>query len=158
MLRGFTRRMKLQIKFLGLVYSAFGGVLGLFVLFLLLTKTLTSLGIMKDDGKSPNFYVALSISVLLMTVAMWFFQTGWGLWNLQSGSRLMALVIGGILLLSLNVLLMLTNDPPRTAKTGMTVFHLSCITLGLYTLVILWPGWGRRAFEQTWKRSKEVKK
>ncbi|HEV7858622.1 MAG TPA: hypothetical protein VGO91_08330, partial [Pyrinomonadaceae bacterium] len=91
----------------------------------------------------------LSIGVLLMTVALWFFQTGQGLWNFNAGSRLWGLVVGGILLFALNLILMYTNDPPRTAKIGMTVFHLVCVTLGLYTLAVLGPNWGRRVFESS---------
>lgn len=141
--------MNLHVKILGVIYSAFGGLLCFFVLLLLLMQVLTSLGVMKGDGKEPGLYAALSISVLLMTVALWFFQTGQGLWNFKAGSRLMAMVVGGILLLALNVILMFTHDPPRTAKVGMTVFHLTCITLGLYTLAVLWPRWGRRPFESS---------
>lgn len=140
--------MRLQIKILGLIYSGLGGLLGILVLFLLLMQALTSLGVMKDDGKSPGMYAALGISVLLMTVALWFIQTGLGLIKFEAGGRFFALVIGGILLLALNLLLMWTNDPPRTAKTGMTVFHLSCVFIGLYTLLLLWPNWGRRLFER----------
>jgi hypothetical protein len=139
--------MRLHVKILGLFYSAFGGLLAFLVLFLLLMQTLTSLGLMKDDGKSPGMYGALGISVLLLTVALWLFQTGMGLWNFNSGSRFMALVVGGILMFLLNLALMFTNDPPRTARTGMTVFHVTCIFFGLYTLVVLWPKWGRQLFE-----------
>jgi hypothetical protein len=141
--------MKLHVKILGVMYSAFGGLLGFFTLLLVLMQALTSLGVMKDDGKSPGMWGALSIGVLLMTVALWFFQTGQGLWNFNAGSRLWGLVVGGILLFALNLILMYTNDPPRTAKIGMTVFHLVCVTLGLYTLAVLGPNWGRRVFESS---------
>ena len=145
--------MKLHSKILGAMYSAFGGLLAFCVLFLLLMQVLTSLGVMKDDGKSPGMWGALSISVLLMTVALWFIQTGQGLWNLKAGYRMMALIIGGILFFALNLILMYTNDPPRTAKTGMTVFHLVCVALGLYTFAVLGPNWGRRVFESSDKGS-----
>jgi hypothetical protein len=140
--------MRLHVKILGLFYSAFGGLLAFFVLLLLLMQALTSLGIMKDDGKkSPGMFVALGISVLLLTVASWLFQTGMGLWNFKAGSRLVALVVGGILMFLLNLALMFTNDPPSKARPGMTFFHVTCIVFGLYTLLVLWPKWGRQLFE-----------
>lgn len=139
--------MKLQVKIIGLAFIVFAAFLGLFIILVWVLSALEGLGLMKADKSRPEFFALLGVSVLLLTVGSWFFQIGTGLLSFKSGSRLVAIIIASILLVSLNVILMLLKDQPHRVGAGRTVFHLTCIGFGVYTVLVLLPGWSKRLFQ-----------
>ncbi|MGA9994169.1 MAG: hypothetical protein WBP93_02090 [Pyrinomonadaceae bacterium] len=139
--------MKLQVKIIGMAFIVFAAFLGLFVLLLWILSTLEVSGLMQADKSRPGFFALLGVSVLLLTVASWFFQIGTGLLSFKSGSRLVAIIFASILLIGLNIILMLLKDQPHAVGAGRTVFHLTCICFGVYTVLILLPGWSRQLFQ-----------
>ena len=139
--------MKTHIKILGLIYCALALFLGAFILLGLLLQALESLGIVKSSRAGPGWGAAVVVIMVVGYPAFWLFQIGQGLLNFQRGSRIVAIIIATILLVGLNTALLLTKDRPGTVGPGWTVFHSICISLGVYTLLVLLPGWGKRAFE-----------
>jgi hypothetical protein len=139
--------MKKQIRLLGIIYIAFGCLLAAFALMVLLLTALASLHLIKDNGPPGGIGAALTVFVLMGTLTLWFVNTGQGLMNYRSGARLTAIVVSAILLCGVNIILMLTQDQPYKTRTGFTVFHLACIGIGLYGLIVLLSKSGRQAFQ-----------
>jgi hypothetical protein len=140
--------MRLHIKILGIIYCAIGALIGLFLLLVLVMQALESLGITKSNGKSPGLAGALSIVLLLSSIGLWFIQTGVGLSKFNKGARFYAVYFFALpLLIVLNTILLLTKDRPGTVGAGWIVFHFFMIAVGIYTLIVLLPGWGREEFQ-----------
>jgi hypothetical protein len=123
--------MRIHIKILGFIYTGIAVLLGLstllFIAFALFGKNAPS-GI-------------LTVIFIFAGLTLWFLQTGLGLWKLRRGARLMALIVGLVFMLVLNGALLFADGGKFAASTGQKIFHLSCMAIGLYTVVILlFPG------------------
>jgi hypothetical protein len=138
--------MKTQIRLLGIIYIAFGCLLAAFALFVIISSLAASLHLIRDSGPPGGIGAALTVFVLMGSLTLWFINTGQGLMKYQSYARMVALVVSSILLVGLNVILMLTKDQPQKTGRGLTAFHLICIALGLYGLIVLLSKSGRQAF------------
>ena len=138
--------MKAMIKSLGVFYISIGGLMLAFSLLILLLQILESLGITKSYGKSPGFFGALSLLVLLGSISSWFIQIGMGLMQFKYSAWMSALIMGSILLLMLNVILMLLKDKPGVVGIGWTIFHSVMIAAGVFTLILLLPKSARQLF------------
>jgi hypothetical protein len=137
--------MKIHVKILGIIYCALACFLGAFILLGLVIHILHSVGFGKGEGLGWD---TVFVILLLSYPALWLFQIGLGLLSYQRSSRLFAIIVAAILLVGLNTILLLFKDRPGTVGAGWVVFHLICIGLGVYTLMVLLPGWGRRAFQE----------
>ena len=138
--------MKGPVKLLGVFYITLGGLVLAFTVLILCLQILQSLGVMKNDANSPGLIGALTILVLLGTLAAWFFQIGFGLMSFKRSVWMTALIVGGVLMFALNLILMLTKDKPGEVARGFTVFHTIMIAAGLLTFVILLPKSARELF------------
>jgi hypothetical protein len=140
--------MKKQIRLLGIIYIAFGCLLAVFALVAIVGAIAESLHLVKRGGGPPGgLGSAFIILILVGTLASWFISTGLGLMRYQPSARMYALVVSGVLLFGLNVILMLTQDQPQKVGRGFTIFHLICIGLGLYGLLLLLSKSGRQSFQ-----------
>lgn len=143
--------MKTHVKIVGYIYCAVGALILLFFLLGLLMRILESAGITnpsKNGPPSPGFIGILSLMVFLCTIALWFFRIGMGLLSFNIFYRMVAIIMSAILFVVLNVILLWLKDPPSmTLRPGFTIFHFTMIAIGLYSLVVLAPTWGRRTFQ-----------
>ena len=130
--------MKTHLKILGIIYVSLGGLIAAFVLTALIVGALDSLGIIHRQA-NQNLGAALVIFAVLTYPAIWIIQTGLALYLGRKAGRLYGIVIGGILLIGLNGILLLTKDPPDKAAWGFFAFHSLMILIGLYSLVLLIP-------------------
>jgi hypothetical protein len=138
--------MKIHVKILGLIYCALACFLGAFILLGLFIQTLHSLGLVKGEGL--GWGAAVAVTLVVGYPALWLFQIGLGLLSYQRGSRVVAIIIAAILLVGLNTILLLLKDRPGKVGAGWIIFHFICIGLGVYTLTVLLPGWGKRSFQE----------
>jgi hypothetical protein len=131
--------MKFHLKILGIIYISLGGLIAAFVLTALIVGLLGSLGIIQRQA-NQNLGTALVIFAVLTYPALWIIQTGFALYLGRKSGRLYGIVIGGVLLIGLNGILLLTKNPPDKAVKGFFVFHSLMILIGLYSLILLLPG------------------
>jgi hypothetical protein len=70
------------------------------------------------------------------------------LWALRPGAWLQALIVGGVLMLVLNSMLLFGDgNSKNAAPTGLKIFHLVCMAIGAYTLMILLLPRGQAIFQ-----------
>lgn len=124
--------LKFHIKALGYIYAALACFVGLLaVLILILYAT---------QGKVSQAGVVVPI---LLGLAAWWFQTGLGLLRYRRDVRVYAVIVAVVFMVGLNALLLLAGGKPFTSNPGWIIFHLTCISVGIYTLVVmLLPGTG----------------
>lgn len=124
--------LKVHVKILGYIYAALAGFVGLCAVLILIVYA--------TQGKLSQSGVVVPI---LLALAAWWLQTGLGLLRLRRGARLYAVIVAVIFMVGLNALLLLAGGKPFSSSTGWITFHLSCISVGLYTLVVMsLPGVG----------------
>jgi len=133
--------MKTHIKILGAIYIGVSILIGLLILLMV------SYLIFADKGKKPESDVVSAIMALILLL-FWFWSTGTGLWNLKSGAWLLALITGGILMFVLNGLFLFADGGKFAVSTGQKVFHLSCLAVGLDTVIIMILPSGRATLQQ----------
>ena len=124
--------LKVHIKVLGYIYAALACFVGLFAI----------LGLVIDftQGKLSQAGVAVPI---LLAVALWWLRTGLALLSYRRAARTYAIIVAVVFMVGLNALLLFAGGEPFSASTGWIIFHLSCISVGLYTLVVMaLPGTG----------------
>jgi hypothetical protein len=130
--------MKTHIKILGIIYLGIGVLIGLTTLLFIAYAIF-------GKNASSNGFMVIGIFVGLF---FWFFQTGLGLWSLHPGARINALLVAIILMFVLNGALLLADGGKFSSSTGQTIFHLACMAIGLYTIVILLLPGARAVFQK----------
>lgn len=124
--------LKAHVKILGYIYTALACLVGMFAVLILI--------IYAFQGKLSQAGVVVPI---LIALALWWLQTGRGLLRYRRAVRLYAVIVAVVFMVGLNALLLLAGGKPFSTNTGWIIFHLSCISVGIYTLVVmLLPGTG----------------
>ena len=118
--------LRFHLRVLGWIYCALACLVGLFAL----------LGLVVHVVQGQLAQAALVVPILA-GLALWWAQIGLGLLNRRRAVRLPAILIAGILMVGLNALLLLAGGPPFSTSPGWISFHLLCIGIGIYTLVVL---------------------
>ena len=116
--------MVLHLKILGIIYLLVAGLSAAFALLIAL------LSFTKGPQAGPAPFIFLGLAV-------WFLQTGAGLWRRRRGVRMLAVVTGGALLVLLNALLLFADSGRYSSSAGQTIFHSLLIGTGLYTLAVV---------------------
>jgi hypothetical protein len=140
--------MRTHVKILGIIYCAFACFLGAFILLGLIFQALHSLGVGRSSGAAPGWGAAVVVIFAVGYPAFLLFQLGQGLLKFRRWSRMVAIILASILMVGLNVILLLTKDRPGTAGVGWIAFHFISIGVGVYTLLVLAPSWGKKAFQE----------
>lgn len=122
--------LKAHVKVLGYIYAALACFVGLFALLILIVYA--------TQVKLSQAGVVVPI---LLALAFWWLQTGLGLLRYRRTVRLYAIIVAIVFMVGLNSLLLFAGGKPFSSSTGWIIFHLSCISVGIYTLVVmLLPG------------------
>lgn len=123
-------KMRTHVKILGYIYSALACLVALCSIMILIVHAFKG-----------ELLQAGGVVFILLILASWWFWVGSGLLHYRRGIRPYVLIIAVILMISLNGLLLLFGGEPFSTGTGWIAFHLSCILIGIYTVVIiLLPG------------------
>jgi lysylphosphatidylglycerol synthetase-like protein (DUF2156 family) len=124
--------LKAHIKALGYIYTGLACFVGLLAVLILI--------IYATQGKLSQAGVVVPI---LAALALWWLQTGLGLLRYRSSVRLYAVIVAVVFMVGLNALFLFAGGKPFSSSPGWIIFHLSCISVGIYTLVVmLLPGTG----------------
>lgn len=121
--------MRVHLRILGWLYSALAALVGVFAALVLISQV--------AQGQLAQ---AAVVPLLLGLLAWWWAQIGIGLLGARRWVRVPAILIALILMVGLNALLLTTGGPPFSTTPGWIVFHVVCIGIGAYTLMVLsWP-------------------
>jgi hypothetical protein len=124
--------LKVHIKALGYIYTALASFVGLFAVLILIMYA--------TQGKLSQAGVVVPI---LLGLALWWLQTGLGLLRYRRAVRLYALIVAVVFMVGLNALFLFAGGQPFSTSRGWITFHLGCMSVGIYTLVVmLLPGTG----------------
>ena len=123
--------MEIHVKILGFIYTALA----------CLTFGLALIGFIISGNPLVNSIFA--------AFGFWWLQTGLGLLRLQRGIKLLASIVAVIFMIGLNALL-LHSGGESFRQTGSVVFHVACILIGIYTLVVLFLP----ATDEVWQEKK----
>lgn len=124
--------LKFHIKVLGYLYTALACFVGLFAVLALIMYA--------SQGKLSQAGVIVPI---LLALAFWWFQTGLGLLRYRRAVRLYAVIVAMVFMVGLNALLLFAGGKPFSTSMSWIIFHIGCISVGIYTLVVMsLPGTG----------------
>ena len=124
--------LKFHVRVLGYIYVALACFVGLFAVLALIMYA--------SQGKLSQAGVIVPI---LLALAFWWLQTGLGLMRHRRAVRLYAIIVAIVFMVGLNGLLLFGGGKPFSSSTGWIIFHLSCMSVGIYTLVVMsLPGTG----------------
>jgi hypothetical protein len=126
--------VKIHIKVLAVIYLCLGTLTGLFSLVVLFSTL-------------ENIYSSAAGVFAMIAPTVWLLRTGLGLWHLQYNKWLYCLVTAFILMFLLNILLLLADNGKFASSMGQKIFHLVCIAIGLYTIIILLLPKGKAFFK-----------
>jgi len=76
------------------------------------------------------------VNSIFAAFGFWWLRTGLGLLRLQRGIKVPAFIVAVIFMIGLNALF-LHSGGESFRKPGWVVFHVACIFIGIYTLVVL---------------------
>lgn len=128
--------MKIHVKILGAIYLGITLLLALFIVVMVMASL---------DGAMRD---AAAVIPIIIALLCWFGITGWGLWRLDGRFWLHGILIATIFMLVLNGLLLFADGGRFAHSTGQRIFHLVCMTIGLYTVVVLILPSGKKAFQK----------
>lgn len=124
--------LKFHVTALGYIYVALACFVGLFAVLTLIMYA--------SQGKLSQAGVIVPI---LLGLTFWWLQTGLGLMRRRRAVRLYAIIVAIVFMVGLNGLLLFGGGEPFSSSTGWIIFHLGCISVGIYTLVVMsLPGTG----------------
>jgi lysylphosphatidylglycerol synthetase-like protein (DUF2156 family) len=124
--------LKVHIKILGYIYTALACFVGLLAVL--------SLIMYASQRKLSQAGVVVPIFIGL---AVWWFQTGLGLLRYRRAVRLYAVIVAVVFMVGLNALFLFAGGKPFSSSPGWITFHLGCMSVGIYTLVVMMlPGTG----------------
>ena len=122
--------LKTHVKILGCIYVALACFVGLFAILGLII-----------DATQGTLSQALVVVPILLVLGLWWLQTGRGLLSYRRAARMYTVIVAVVFMVGLNALLLFAGGEPFSSSIGWIIFHLSCITIGIYTLVVmLLPG------------------
>lgn len=118
--------LKVHVKILGYIYVGLACFVGLLTVLMLIMY-----------ATQGNLSQAGVVAPILLGLAMWWLQTGLGLMRYRRAARLYAVIVAVVFMVGLNALFLFAGGEPFSSSTGWIIFHVSCIAVGLYTLVVM---------------------
>jgi len=110
--------IEIHVKILGFIYTSLA----------CLTFGLALIGFLISGN--------LLVNSIFAAFGFWWLQTGLGLINLQRGIKVPTFIVAVIFMIGLNGLL-LHSGGESFRQTEWVIFHVACILIGIYTLVVL---------------------
>lgn len=121
-----------HIRILGYIYTALACLVGLLAVVVLVR--------LADQGK---FYQGIGFVALIAPLLAWWLRTGLALLRRGPSARTRAIVCAAVLMVGLNVIFLIAGGEPFSTGAGWISFHVGCVAVGAYTLVVmLMPGVG----------------
>lgn len=122
--------LKTHVKVLGYIYAGLACFVGLLAILILIIYA----------GQGEIFRAGRVVPILLVA-ALWWLWIGDGLLHYRRAVRIYAIIVAGVLMIGLNGLLFFAGGVPFSSSTGWIIFHFTCISIGIYTVVVmLLPG------------------
>ena len=118
--------LKTHVKILGYIYTGLAFFTCLCAILILIAHAVQ--GGLSQAGR---------VFFILIVVALWWLWVGQGLLYCRRGVRLYAVIVALILMVGLNSLLLLFGGEPFSSAIAWIIFHLACISIGIYTIVIM---------------------
>lgn len=121
-----------HIRILGYIYTALAGLVGL----------LAVVGTVLLAGKG-RLAQGVAFMAIILPVWGWWLRTGLALLRHGPMARTRAIICAAVLMVGLNGLFLIAGGPPFSTGAGWISFHVGCMAVGAYTLVVmLMPGVG----------------
>lgn len=124
--------LTIHIRILGYIYTALAGLVGLLAVVVLI--------LLAGEGK---LFQGVGFLAIVAPLLAWWLRTGSALLRRGPMARTRAIVCAGVLMIGLNGLFLVAGGEPFSSSAGWISFHVGCMAVGAYTLVImLMPGAG----------------
>jgi hypothetical protein len=125
--------LTIHIRILGYVYTALAGLVGLLAVVVLF--------LLAGEG---DLVEGVGFLAIVAPLFVWWLRTGLALLRRGPMARTRAIVCAAVLMIGLNGLFLIAGGEPFSSGAGWISFHVGCMAVGAYTLVImLMPGAGK---------------
>ncbi len=115
-----------HVRILGYVYTALAGLVGLLAVVVMVR--------LAGQGK---LYEGVGFLALVAPLLAWWLRTGQALLRRGPMARTRAIVCAVVLMIGLNGLFLIAGGKPFSSSPGWISFHVGCMAVGAYTLVIM---------------------
>jgi hypothetical protein len=115
------------------IYTVLAVLLGLLAVVVLI--------LLADQGKLSD---GAGFVAILAPLFVWWLWTGLSLLRHGPMARTRAIVCAAVLMVCWNMIFLIAGGEPFSSEAGWISFHVGCIAVGAYTLVVmLMPGVGK---------------